>query len=567
MTVQSYPQTAVALPPATLPLGALAQSGLNPRARFDKAAIAELAQSILEQGVLQNLVVRPYPEPEGVWQVVAGERRYRALQRLLVEGKIDEAYPVPVVVREVDDHELLLLATTENVQRQDMTPLEEADAFAKLMALGDTEEGIALRTGVAVSTVKLRLKLASGLCADARRALEAEQLTLSQAQALLLASKGMQKELLPRILESDYGPKDIKRLLTQDKVPVGRNVFPLKAYTDAKGSITRDIFQPEHPGWFDDRELFIRLQNEVVEQKMAAYQEQGLAVEVTRYFMPYQYTEGEGVVVVLNDYDFSVEFKEEFVKRPEPEPTSASTTQTGSEAKPKENRRSNEWEATTLTRALHIEAAKDFRLCLVLNIMALLGVRGFDLKREEGKLVERGPNNRIVSKELRTSFQNDLSRLTEGFEGSGLSLGHPRGNEEAYPPTLDAHGEGVTHIFHTLRAMSDVELHALFSRLTALTISHTDSDALWNTEVKKLVARATGLDVAEHFDASNPDYLALHTKAELGELAQMAGVALDVTTLKKQTAVEYLSQHEKVRAFVPQRLRPKEAARTPEQDG
>lgn len=294
MTVQTYPQSAATPPLSTLPLSTLTPSGLNPRTHFDEDAIAELAQSILEQGVLQNLVVRPHPNQEGMWQVVAGERRYRALQSLLAEGKIDEDYPVPVVVREVDDHELLLLATAENVQRQDMTPLEEADAFAKLMALGDTEEGIALRTGVAVSTVKLRLKLASGLCADARRALEAEQLTLSQTQALLLASKGMQKELLPRILEGEYGPKDIKRLLTQDKVPVGRNVFPIKAYTDAKGSITRDIFQSEHPGWFDDRELFIRLQNEAVEEKVAAYREQGLAVEVTHYFMPYQYTEGRG---------------------------------------------------------------------------------------------------------------------------------------------------------------------------------------------------------------------------------------------------------------------------------
>jgi ParB family transcriptional regulator, chromosome partitioning protein len=566
MTAQTYPPQAVTTSPLpTLPLSTLTTSGLNPRAHFDEAATTELAQSILEQGVLQNLVVRPHPEEEGVWQLVAGERRYRALQHLLAEGKVDADYPVPVVVREVDDHELLLLATAENVQRQDMTPLEEADAFAKLMALGDTEEGIALRTGVAVSTVRLRLKLASGLCADARRALEAEQLTLSQAQALLLASKGLQKELLPRILENDYSPKDIKRLLTQDKVPVGRNVFPLEAYTDAKGSITRDIFQSEHPGWFDDRELFIRLQNEAVEQKMAAYQEQGLEVEVTRYFMPYQYVEGEGVVIVLNDYDVSVEFKEGFVKRPEPRPTSSPVTQTGGETKPKENRRRNEWEATTLTRALHVEAAKNFRLCLVLNIMALLGVRGFDLKREEGKAAQPGPANRIVSEELRASFENDLSRLTEGFEGPELSLGHPRGNAEPYPPTLEAHGEGVTHIFDTLRDMSDEDLQALFSRLTALTISHTNSDALWNTEVKKLVARATGLDVAEHFDASDPEYLALHTKAELGELARNAGVALDVTTLKKQVAVEYLSQHEKVRAFVPERLR-LEAVSVPEQD-
>jgi len=287
---------------------------------------------------------------------------------------------------------------------------------------------------------------------------------------------------------------------------------------------------------------------------MAAYREQGLEVEVTRYFMPYQYAEGEGVVVVLNDYDFSVEFKEGFVKRPEPGPTSASTPQTGGEAKPKENRRRNEWEATTLTRTLHIEAAKDFRLCLVLNVMALLGIRGFDLEREEGKAAQPGPANRIVSEELQQTFKNDLSRLTEGFEGPGLSVGK-KGTDESYPPILDAHGEGVTHIFNALCGMSDEDLQGLFSRLTALTISHTNSDTLWNTEIKKLVASATDFDITEHFDASDPEYLALHTKVELGELAQLAGVALDVTTLKKQTAVEYLSAHEKVKAFIPKRLR------------
>lgn len=187
--------------------------------------------------------------------------------------------------------------------------------------------------------------------------------------------------------------------------------------------------------------------------------------------------------------------------------------------------------------------------------MALLGIRGFDLRREEGKAAQPGSANRIVSEDLRTSFQNDLSRLTEGFEGPELSLRHPRGNEEPYPPTLDVYGEGVTHIFNTLVDMGDEDLQAIFSKLTALTVSHTNSDTLWNTEIKKLVAKATGLNIAEHFDASDTEYLALHTKAELGELARNAGVALDVTTLKKQVAVEYLSQHEKVRAFVPKRLR------------
>ena len=254
----------------TLPLSALTPSGLNPRRRFDESVIAEPAASILEHSLLQNLVVRPHPTDVGLWQIVAGKRRYRALQHLLESGAIAEDYPVPVTIREVSDFDLLLLATTENIQRQDMTPLEEADAFVKLMELGDDEDAGALRTGVSPSTVRLRLRLASGLCADARRALEADRLTLAQAQALFLGSKGLQKEVLPRILEGDTSPKDIKRMLTNAKIPVGRNLFPLGAYTAAKGSITTDLFQPEHPGWFDNKELFIKLQNEAVEKKLEA---------------------------------------------------------------------------------------------------------------------------------------------------------------------------------------------------------------------------------------------------------------------------------------------------------
>ena len=538
---------------STLPLNAIQPSGLNPRKHFDEAPIRELAASLEEHGVLQNLVVRPHPDDEGVWQIVAGERRYRALQHLVEEGKLEPDYPVPITIKEVSDFELLILATTENIQRSDMTPLEEADAFMQLVKLGDNEEAIALRTGVALSTVKMRLKLATGLCADARRALEAETINLSQAQALLLASKGLQKELLPRVLEVGYGPKDIKRLITQDKVPVGRNIFPLEAYTDAKGSITTDIFQPEHPGFLDDKELFVKLQNEALEQKMAAYKEQGLAVEVTRYFMGYQFEEGEGVVVVLNDYDFSVEFKEGFIKRPEPE---SSPTKKVKQDKPKENRRRNQWEATTLTRALHEEASKDFRLCLILNVMALLGIRGFDSKREPGVLENKEANNRVFSETLKVRFDQDRQKLTEGYGGDGLRVGDSLA--EPYLPTLSAYDEGVTHVFDTLKAMPDDELQSLFSRLTATTISHASSDVPWNTEVKRIVAKETGLEVAEHFDASARDYLSLHTKAELGELAKEAGVVIDVTAMKKTAAVDYLSQSDKVKSYVPSRLLPED---------
>ena len=328
---------------------------------------------------------------------------------------------------------------------------------------------------------------------------------------------------MPRILEHESSPKDIKRMLTSDKIPVGRNLFALEAYTAAKGSITTDLFQPEHPGWFDNRELFIRLQNEAVEAKLEALREKyGEGnVTLTDYFLSYRYVEDEGAVVVLNHHTFGVEVHEGFVVRPEPKTVKTTPAATEGEKKPKENRRRNEWEATTLTRAVHEEASKDFRLCLVLNMMALMGVHGFDVKLEESKTSRREPNNRVFSHALQEAFDAFRATIAEGGPEPTRS---PYSTEEPYLPRLNLYGEGVTHLFELLKELPDIELYTLFTRLTAASIAHGTSDVLWDAEVKRIVAKETGLEVKEHFDASDPDYLALHTKAELGELAKDAGV-------------------------------------------
>jgi ParB/RepB/Spo0J family partition protein len=484
----------------TMPLSVIQPSGLNPRKRIDESQIAELAAAIRVQGLLQNLVVRPHPTDSGYYQIVAGERRYRALQLLVGAGDLPEDYLVAVRIQELSDHELLLTATTENIQRQSMTPLEEGDAYTQLIKLGDDAESIALRTGVSLSTVCLRLKLASGLCSDAKRALTQEQLTLGQAHALLLASKGLQRALLPRILEMEASPKDIRRLITQDKIPVGRNIFPLDQYTAAKGSLTRDIFQPEHPGWFDDQELFLTLQNKAIEDQVAAYQAQGRQVALVRHFMSWEYTAGDGVVIVLNDYDYSVEIHEGLVNRPQ----RVSTPSAKQMDTPRVNRRRSEWEATTITRAIHLGASQDFRLCLILNIMMLLGAPGFDIKLESGKTADNAETNRIRAESLQQHFDHDRQLLTATGPGNGILK--VAAAADPYIPTLMCVGEGVRQLFTMLKQMTDNDLQALFARLTAVRISHGD-DRLWNSEVKRLVAEETQLELKLHFDACDRDYL------------------------------------------------------------
>lgn len=541
MNLQAQQTRAETHLPLTAPLTLLQPSKLNPRKSFEKSSLIELANSLLEHGLLQPLVVRTHPEQEDHYEIVAGERRFRALSYLLEQGQIEANYPVPIILREVSDFDLVLLATVENIQRSDMTPLEEADAFVTLVELGENEEAIALKTGVAASTVKLRLKLATGISANVRRALEKGNLTLSQAQALTMVSKSLQNDLLPRVVDYGYGPKDIKRLITQDKVPVTRAFFALEAYTEAKGTIITDMFEPDNPGWFDSLELFIKLQNEAIQTKLTELKEQYSVVETSDTFYAFDYVEGDGAVIELNPYSYEVTLHERVIRRP----ASAQKLTTPSSEK-RENRRRNEWEATTLTRAVHEKASEDFRLCLILNIMMLLSVKGFDIKLETGKPGKPSASNRIFSDTLQTAFTKFISDLnlddTEAEE------------DKPYLPKVKPYNQNTFDLFEKLTAKADAELYQLFSQLTAVMISHGYDDTPWNTDIKKIVARETGLEPKDYFDASDLDYLKLHTKTELAELAEAVSISIDVTAMNKADAVAYLNKHKAIKAYLPNRL-------------
>jgi len=153
----------------TVPLTDLLPPKGNPRRSIDRATIAGLAQSIRADGLLQNLVVRP--DGDGKFRIVFGKRRHLALQLLRKEGVIGDEYAVPVEIREdLSDSDALRLATVENVQREAMPVLDEAEAFAKLLAAGGSVDEIANKTGLSGNTVKRRLALAN-LCPEAKKAL------------------------------------------------------------------------------------------------------------------------------------------------------------------------------------------------------------------------------------------------------------------------------------------------------------------------------------------------------------------------------------------------------------
>jgi len=163
----------------TLALDAIAPNPLQPRREFKEDELGELMSSIRENGLLQPLVVRPDPDAPGErYQLVAGERRFRALSRL----KWTEA---PAVVRDVDDRTLLVLALVENLQREALGPLEEAEGFQALAEdFGLTQAQIAEAVGKNRATVANTLRLLR-LPPSIRRLLEDGELTMGHARALL----------------------------------------------------------------------------------------------------------------------------------------------------------------------------------------------------------------------------------------------------------------------------------------------------------------------------------------------------------------------------------------------
>jgi ParB family chromosome partitioning protein len=162
----------------TVPIEAVRPSPLQPRRHFAEAEIEALAQSIREKGILQPLLVRPAAAGEARYELVAGERRWRAAQRAGL-------HEVPVAVREFADREALEIALVENLQREDLSALDEAEAYNRLVReFARSQAAIADAVGKSRSHVANTIRLLA-LPAPVRRQLAEGQLTPGHARALL----------------------------------------------------------------------------------------------------------------------------------------------------------------------------------------------------------------------------------------------------------------------------------------------------------------------------------------------------------------------------------------------
>jgi ParB family chromosome partitioning protein len=198
--------------PPRLPMDRIDPSPWQPRRRFDEEALSELADSIREQGLIQPLVVR---EKGGRYELIAGERRFRALQRL-------EWRDAPAVILDAADTRMLELALVENLQRDDLNPIETAEAYQALLANGKyaNHEALASRLGVARASLTNTLRLL-GLPGEVRQRVAERALSIGHAKAILalpdavaqmrMARRAVAEGLSVRRVEELCAPREARK--------------------------------------------------------------------------------------------------------------------------------------------------------------------------------------------------------------------------------------------------------------------------------------------------------------------------------------------------------------------
>lgn len=214
----------------TLKISQIEPNRTQPRRSFDEEALQELASSIADHGVLQPILVRP--QIYGGYQIVAGERRYRA-------SRMAGLTEIPAIVRELDDSQTMQLALIENLQRQDLSPMEEAQGYRTLMdTYGFSQEEVARTVGKSRSAVANTLRLL-GLPEEIKPFLEEGRLSAGHARALLGLNdpkdiEAAAKKIVDESLSVRQAESLVKKLNSDAKKPEKEKPQKLSRYAEVE---------------------------------------------------------------------------------------------------------------------------------------------------------------------------------------------------------------------------------------------------------------------------------------------------------------------------------------------
>ncbi len=218
--------------PKSVPVEFLRPNPRNPRKVFDDTDLSELTQSIKDRGIIQPIVVRPITNSTEQYEIVAGERRWRAAQKAGL-------HRVPVVVVTIDDKTSLEYAILENVQRADLNPIEEAEGYSRLMAeFSYTQENLSKIIGKSRSHIANTLRLTE-LPVTVRKLLMDRQITAGHGRALLSVKDPVQ--VAKRILDEGMSVRQVEEIAQNDTSGTAKAAAKAKAGKTEKDPDTRAL--------------------------------------------------------------------------------------------------------------------------------------------------------------------------------------------------------------------------------------------------------------------------------------------------------------------------------------
>jgi ParB/RepB/Spo0J family partition protein len=516
----------------SVPHNQLVLSPLNPRKhKRDESKLLELANSILEQGVLHNLTARKKGKK---YEIVIGEGRYLAAKHFIDKGDLPKHYPMPVSVKELSDLETLELATAENIHRADMHPLDEANAFAKMIEQGRDVESIAIAMGVSSKVVEQRLAIATKLNHAVKQAFGKDEITLAQAQQLTNARFETQDFILEQIKVGHvWTPEDIKRFLSEQLIPIKYALFPLALY---KGEISNNLFDEEEERCFLDTEEARRLQLEAIEEKRKRYAKTWAWVEVgySKDINPWHYEKAQtpdpkehGVILRILGETMQVEPYEGVIKRSTSTKTVASTARAKTETPPPPYTKQLVRECHHIkTKALQTELSKSHRYCLILNIMGLMGCEEIKVKTDIPNFGSDFKVDRL--EQLSKPHADTLNNLTKDAV-------------EPYPLRLKRYGVDFTGVYNYLKGLEDDKLQELFNVLTAQAFGswYGFDPQPEDSPLAVAVAKDLELDMSQHFTLSE-EFLKGYRKTGLIKLLNELGFHQDFSSMTSKGLIAFI---------------------------
>jgi len=510
----------------TIKLSELAPSKANPRTVMDVAALEGLAASIKTDGLLQNLVVRKKGKK---YEIISGERRFRALKLLLERGDIDGTFAVAVDVRSgVDADEALRIATVENIQREALPPMDEAEAFVRMAADGAELADIAAKAGVSEATVKRRLALAA-LCDEAKEAVRSGSISLAVAEVLTLGTADEQRAVL-----KDEGYEltadEVRRWLVSEKLPVTAAKFSLEKYT---GTFTRDLFGGEEETFFDDMEQFHRLQHEAVAHtaKLLAQDGAQFVDTITEYHASWwQYREAKpGEVwgaVIHHAPSGRVEVRHGLARNP----VSSSVKEAASSPKVRAEYPTGLRRYMAAQKSLAVQAAllENPRKAKEVAVLQMLGVGDFQGSRVKVQLHSCGS----VFAEAMVK-PKALGEVEDATEQLLALLPNDNVSRLTLAEQIRYGRRTPTAIYEAVKNLTDGELEGLHLLLTTVCFGQGNIDALDTkaSSLFNLVAADLQVNMADYW---RPDavFLSKRTLEQLKDIARDSGALPHLGVLK-----------------------------------